>query len=439
MAKRKHQKSPKTANITHDPLEDRVGSHWAVVGVSLLLAALTIGAYASLAQAGFILVDDDEYVERNPHILNGLNWPDIRWALTHQHSAMYHPLTTLSHMADVQFFGLSPGTMHLVNVLIHAANAVLLFIALRRLTRTLWPSAFVAAVFALHPQHVESVAWISERKDVLSGFFFMLCLLTYEWYVRRPGWGRYLLLAALFVLSLLSKPMMVTLPIVLLILDFWPLERTNVRKLIVEKLPLFAISGTFALITLRTQHTKGAMVLVMPLWDRIANALLSYMRYVGIWFWPSELSFFYPLRFPFEWPAILIVSSAIALVLFTLVLVIRFRRRVLLAGWAWFVVMLLPVIGLVQVGLQAMADRYSYLPSIGLTIAILWLAMELSPFARFKLVTSLCAGTLLAVCLLRTVAQVQNWRDQELLYTASLESVGESSVLRNVLAGVIFQ
>jgi Tfp pilus assembly protein PilF len=414
------------------------GSRWAVIGVSLLLAGLTIGAYASLAHAGFILVDDDEYVERNPHILGGLNWPDVGWALTHQHSAMYHPLTTLSHMADVQFFGLSPGTMHLVNVLIHAANAVLLFIALRRLTKTLWPSAFVAAVFALHPQHVESVAWISERKDVLSGFFFMLCLLTYARYTERPSVGRYSVVMLALALGLLAKPMLVTVPIVLLIVDYWPLRRSGIRWLAIEKLPMFVLCAAMALGTLLTQTNKGA-VSQLPLSLRLSNAVLSFMRYVGTFAWPTELSFFYPHRVPEGWPPILTASSAIALLFFS-VIVVMFRRRypALLAGWAWFIVMLLPVIGIVQVGRQAMADRYSYLPTIGLTIAVVWLARQAIPFARYARPAAICVSMLILICLVRTVGQVHHWENQEALFETSLENGGESGFLRTMLAWLYF-
>jgi hypothetical protein len=410
----------------------------AIIACALLVT--TVLSYAGTLEGGFILVDDDEYVQNNPHVLAGLSWQSVGWAFSHQQSAMYHPITTISHMADVQFFGVNPARHHLVNILLHAVNAALLFVALLRLTGQMWPSAFVAAVFALHPQHVESVAWISERKDVLSGFFFMLCLLSYEWYARRPSARRYLLVALSLIFGLLSKPMLVTVPFILLLLDFWPLKRRGLRWLILEKLPLLGIAAMVAVIALITQQRKGAVVFTMRVGERVSNAILSYMRYVGTMFWPSQLSFFYPHPFPRQWPLELVLGAGIAMLLFSAVVLVQAKRLpTLFVGWAWFVIMLLPVIGLVQVGTQAMADRYSYLPSIGLTIAVTWLAMALVPFARYKLFGALCISGLLLLCLLRTVAQAQNWRDQELLYESSLESVHESSSLRNVLGWVLFQ
>jgi hypothetical protein len=338
----------------------------------------------------------------------------------------------------VQFFGLSPGAHHLVNILIHAANGVLLFIALRRLTKLLWPSAFVAAIFALHPQHVESVAWISERKDVLSGFFFMWCLIAYHRYTQRPGPGRYLLVLLALAMGLLSKPMLVTAPIVLLILDYWPLRRAGIRWLVIEKLPMFALCAAIAIATLLTQTNKGA-VSQLPLSLRLSNALLSFMRYVGTFFWPTQLSFFYPHRVPEGWPVLLIVSSTIALVLFTaLTLLLARRYPALLAGWAWFIIMLLPVIGIVQVGRQAMADRYSYLPTIGLSIAVVWFAIEFVPFARYRRIAAVCVGLLVLICLVRTIGRVQIWRNQESLYETSIEAAGESPYLRSMLGWLYF-
>jgi hypothetical protein len=436
---------------------------WLAIAIGLALALVTLVVYSGALSAEFSVLDDDQYVRANPHVSAGLNLSNIAWAFTHQHAAMYHPLTTLSHMLDVQLFGMNPAGHHLINVLLHTASSVLLFVALRMLTRQTWPSAFVAAVFALHPQHVESVAWVSERKDVLSGLFFMLCLIAYARYARGPSIGRYLLLCALFAMGLLSKPMLVTLPIVLLLLDCWPLGRfhrregegpaeprsvveksgsagappSSARSLLLEKVPLLALSGVASLVALMTQQSIGAVSADIPFPYRMANAVLSVMRYAGIAFLPTELSVYYP--HPIRWPIEIIVTSIIGLLLFTLLILLLVRQRpYLFVGWCWFLVMLAPVIGIIQVGVQALADRYAYLPSIGLSIAVTWLVCEAIPLARHRLATSICVGMLLLICCVRTIAQVETWKNPEALFATSIENGGDHPMLHNLLAQAIW-
>jgi hypothetical protein len=435
---------------------------WVPIAIGAALAVVTFIVYSGALWAEFNVLDDDQYVRENVHVREGLSGSNIAWAFTHQHAAMYHPLTTISHMADVQMFGMNPLGHHLVNVLLHTASSVLLFVALRRLTMRTWPSAFVAAVFALHPQHVESVAWVAERKDVLSALFFMLCLIAYAAYARRPNVWRYVVLCVLFVMGLLGKPMLVTLPIVLLLLDYWPLKRfsreagaraeprlsvdksgsagaspSSAWALLLEKLPLLALAGVASFIALMTQKSMGAVSADIPFPYRMANAVLSAMRYVGIVFLPTELSVYYP--HPIRWPIGMIVTSVIALLLFTLLILLLARSRpYLFVGWCWFLVMLAPVIGIIQVGVQALADRYSYLPSIGLSIAVTWLLCDAIPFARHRLATSVCVGMLLLICAVRTIAQVETWKNPEALFTTSIENGGDHPMLHNLLAQAIW-
>jgi hypothetical protein len=406
--------------------------------IAIGLAIVTLLVYSTALTTGFNLMDDDWYVTQNVHVLAGLSWQNVAWAFTHQHVAMYHPLTTLTHMADVQFFGLNAMWQHLVNALLHVANSVLLFIAMRMLTRRTWPSAFVAAVFALHPQHVESVDWISERKDVLSGLFFMLCLIAYARYAKVPSLAKYLLVAGLFLLGLLSKPMLVTLPIILLLLDYWPLSRANPKRLILEKIPLGILSILFAIVAFVTQFKAGAVQEKLSLAARLANAVLSVVRYVGVFAWPSELSIVYP--HPGHWPIALVVIATVALLLLTIVVILRAcKQPALLVGLAWFFVMLLPVIGIIQIGLQAMGDRYSYVPSIGLSIAIVWLGLDLLPARPHRLAIGIGSGMILLLLAVLTFTQVQVWSTPETLLVSSMNNAGDDPQLHAILAHALWE
>ena len=396
-------------------------SRSSAIVVSIFLALLTLACYWPLFQSSFINLDDHQYVTANPRVLSGLSCENLRWAFETTHASNWHPLTWLSHQMDVQLFGLEPGWHHLTSVLFHIANSLLFFCLLRVITGTFWRSAFVAALFALHPAHVESVAWVSERKDVLSTFFFVLSLLAYARYVesRKGLWGLqttgaqvrrcafyYLLSFLFFGLGLMSKPMLVTLPFVLLLLDYWPLdrwrsspeqkaqapgttvnsERSRLAKrtalLFSEKLPFIGLSIASCLMTFRAQSQGHAVVSGIPFEWRSANALVSYVKYLGKAFWPVNLSIFYPYPTstlsvinPWTWKVILCAALLIAI---SLVAVLRLKREPWFAtGWFWFLGTLVPVIGLVQVGNQAMADRYTYIPFIGVFIMVAWLGERL--------------------------------------------------------------
>src|SRR5262249_50758783 len=346
-------------------------SRWPMFGIGIFLVAITWAVFGQTFRHQFINYDDPLYVLDNAHVRAGLNWRGIEWAFTHVHSQNWHPLTTISHMLDCQLFGVNPGAHHLVNVFLHSIAAVLLFVLVQQMTSRVWLSGFVAAVFAIHPVRVESVAWIAERKAVLSGVFFLLTLLAYIAYPRRQTLGRYLALSILFACGLLSKPMLITTPLVLLLLDYWPLarfERSTTIQLVVEKIPLFALSAGSVVATLWAQNFALGTTEFLPLKWRVTNALFAYSEYVWQIFSPVDLLPFYvhPENRLELWRLAIAVFVLIALTVFAF---IRCRQNpYLLIGWFWYLIMLIPVIGIVQVGLQGHADRYTYLPHIGLSI-----------------------------------------------------------------------
>ncbi len=334
-----------------------------------------------------------------PEIVRGFTWPGVRWAFTGTHSGNWHPLTSLSHMLDCQLWGLNARGHHLTSVLLHTANALLLFSALRAMTGRLWRSAFVAALFAIHPLRVESVAWIAERKDVLSGLFFMLTLLAYTSYVRRPGWTRYSIVALFVLAGLMSKPMLVTLPCVLLLLDFWPLQRNvALGKLILEKMPLLLLAAGSGVATVWAQAQTIQPLAHLPLSARLANAALAIVTYLGEMIWPARLAVFHPLRdrFPF-WLVALAVGLIAAITFYAL----RWRRAqpAFAVGWFWYLGMLVPVLGLVQVGLQSHADRYTYLPQIGLYLALTWAIADFSGAWKYRRALLGSAGAVVVLAL----------------------------------------
>jgi tetratricopeptide (TPR) repeat protein len=389
------------------------------------LIAITWAVFGQTVGHEFVNFDDPNYVSENPQIHAGLNWQSIVWAFTHVHSHNWHPLTTMSHMLDWQLFGAKPGAHHFVNVLLHTIGAVLLFLLLEQMTGRIWPSAFVAAIFAIHPLHVESVAWISERKDVLSGVFFMLTLLTYFRYTRKPGVGRYLTMSFLFACGLMSKPMLVTLPIVLLLLDYWPLERfgkLNAKKLIAEKIPLLVLSIGSAVATLIVQSGGVGLVPleVLPLSWRITNALAAYLVYIWQMIWPADLALIY--RHPGKLPIWQVAGAAAVLIAVMLaVFALRKRSPYLVVGWLWYLVMLVPVLGLVQVGGQAHADRYTYLPQIGLCLAVSWGVIDLASFRRYYgAILGAAVAIIISALAFRAAGQVWYWHDSERLWRHSL-------------------
>jgi tetratricopeptide (TPR) repeat protein len=412
------------------------------------LIAITWAVFGQTVGHGFVNFDDPVYVSENDHVRAGLNWQGVAWAFTHIHSHNWHPLTTMSHMLDCQLFGLKPGAHHFVNVLLHSATAVLLFLLLDQMspssprdesvrladrTGTIWSSAFVAAIFAIHPLHVESVAWISERKDVLSGLFFVLTLLAYLYYTRKPNISRYVAILILFACGLMAKPMLVTLPVILLLLDYWPLERfsrSNAARLLIEKIPLGILSIASAAATLVVQNEGGGLVRleVLPFTWRITNALAAYLVYIWQMIWPANLAVAY--HHPGKLPVWQVAGAAALLIAITLgVFALRKRNPYLIVGWGWYLIMLLPVIGLVQVGGQAHADRYTYLPQIGLYIAVTWEIVDLARFRRYPAaILGAAAAIIMSALAVRAADQVSYWHDSERLWRHALAVTTENDV-----------
>ena len=389
--------------------------------ICLVLAVGTFALYCPVLRHAFLNYDDPDYILDNSHVKSGLTWSGIIWAFQpNAYAANWHPLTWISHMVDCQLFGIQPAGHHFVSVLFHMANTLLLFILLNNLTGAIWRSAFVAALFAWHPLHVESVAWASERKDVLSAFFWMLTLIAYTHYVRKlssrnysAASSTYLLALILFAFGLMSKPMVVTLPFVLLLLDFWPLQRFNsstILRLIIEKLPFFLLMIVSCLMTLFAQR-NALWSAALPFDFRLANAAMSYVRYISKIFLPSNLAIIYP--YPHFWPLGGVIAATGVLIVISIVFILQAKRiPYLVMGWFWFLGTLVPAIGLVQAGVQAMADRYTYLPSIGIFILAVWGISDLVSSAPRK--TETCAfvgGCALIVCLTLTSIQLSYWQN----------------------------
>jgi Flp pilus assembly protein TadD len=410
--------------------------------VMLVLVAVNLFIYAQVRYFEFIGWDDPLYITQNTEVSKGLSWQGAQWALTTGHAANWHPLTWLSHMLDVHLFGLSPGPIHFTNVLFHTANSLLLFWILFRMTSAAGPSAFVAGLFAVHPLHVESVAWVAERKDVLSTALLLLTIWAYITYVRKPVPKQYLLVHILFALALMAKPMVITLPIILLILDVWPLGRGPLekgqwrvwRQLLLEKLALMIMAIALGAVTLMVQRHGGTMAgfEVFPLGTRVANAGVSYVIYLGKMLWPSDLSAFYPLL---PLPAWAFAGSVLSLIgISFLVTRNAARHPYFLVGWSWYLVTLLPVIGLIQVGDQARADRYTYVPLIGIFVVIAWSAQKLlRQNRRFEIAAVFAACTAICVLALSARSQVGYWKNSFTLWQHALEST-----TRNVHANVNF-
>ena len=413
-----------------------------VILIYFALAVSALLVFWQVRNFDFVNYDDDKYVSENPHVLNGLSSDDLSWAFTTGQASNWHPATWLSLMLDRQLFcaasltgGANPAGFHITNLILHIANILLLFMVLKKMTGALWQSAFVAALFALHPMHVESVAWIAERKDVLSTFFWLLAMLAYVQYVKKPGAARYLLVLLIFALGLMAKPMLVTLPFVLLLLDYWPLERKISRHLLVEKIPFFALSVISSVITfLVQQNTAMADIDAFSLNGRIANVFLSYAQYIGKMFWPQNLAVFYPFStasFPF-WQA---ASCALLLLgISFFVICLGRNQRYLPVGWFWFVVTLIPVIGIVQVGLQAYADRYTYIPYIGLFIMLAWsLPQLLSKLIYRKIVLGSSMVILLTTFGICAHRQTGYWKNSVTLFSHTIKVTQNNYVAYNNL------
>jgi protein O-mannosyl-transferase len=426
------------------------GARWLTL---VLLAAATFAVFAGVLRNDWILFDDPLYVYENPYVARGWTAAGARWFLTEPHGANWHPLTSWSHMLDVELFGLRPGAHHAVSLLLHTLNAVLLVLVLFGMTGAWWRSLLVGALFALHPLRVESVAWAAERKDVLSGLFFLLTLAAYGSWVRRGGAWRYALVGANFLLGLMAKPMLVTLPLVLLLLDVWPLGRLRagerpgraLARLAIEKWPLIALATASAVVTFLVQQRSGAVVAAALLGPgrRLANALTACWWYVGRTLWPRDLTVFYLLDRTVP-AATLVLGAAVAaagLVAVTVVAARQARRRPYLAvGWLWFLGMLVPVIGLVQVGRQAYADRYTYLPGIGLLVMLAWGLGELVSRSRARRVVALAMAVLaVAVLSVATARQVARWRDTRTLFTYTLGFAPDNPVAHQNLGDVLLK
>ncbi len=387
----------------------------------------------------FINFDDDIYVTQNSPVTAGLTGHGFLWAFTHVDHANYHPLTTLSHMVDYQLFGSKAGGHHVTNVVIHAATAICLFLVLRAMTGEMWCAAFVAFVFALHPVRVESVAWVAERKDVLSGFFFMLTVGAYTRYQKKPSVTSYLLMLVAYILGLLSKPMLVTLPFILLLLDYWPLRRIDfrapdfskkARRLLIEKTPFFVLSLIGCIVTMKAQSDviHRASVVSMP--HRLGNVTVGYAHYVEQYVWPVNLAPFYPLPLEGHPGSIIAISLVVLAVLSFAVWHWRNKYPWVVTGWLWYLGMLVPVIGLVQVGEQAWADRYTYLPQIGLGLIITWTIAEVTRAWQNRSL-ALWSGALAVVVSLGVTAhkQVGFWHDSGSLWLHTIASTSEKNAL----------
>jgi protein O-mannosyl-transferase len=389
-----------------------------IVCIGLILSVLAV--YSQVGHFAFVSFDDVWYVTENAHVQAGLTPENLKWALTSTVDANWIPLTMLSHMAVCNFFGLESGAHHWINVVFHALAAVLLFAALNRATRARAPSAFVAFVFALHPLHVESVAWVSERKDVLSTFFWFLALYAYVRYAEKPSLRRYLLVVAPFCLGLMSKPMLVTFPFTLLLFDLWPLGRTKQwPKILWEKLPLIVLAAGASTVTYLVQGPARAVVSIPPM-TRIENALISCVTYIMQTFWPTRLAVFYP--YPKSIAAWEAVSACIVVLGVSAVAIVAWRTRpYLITGWFWYLGTLVPVIGLVQVGMQSHADRYTYIPMIGLAVMLAWGAVDLvQKWPQAKLGVATAAVVCCLACLITTPAQAAYWRNNESLYQRAI-------------------
>src|SRR5438874_1239242 len=434
--------------------------HATILGVSIFLMAITWLVFGETLRHPSINFDDQAYVFENPKINTGLTSTGVLWAFTHSHVGNWHPLTWISHMLDCQLFGLQAGWHHFTNVLLHTIAAILLFLVFREMTGALWRSAFVAAVFAIHPLRVESVAWIAERKDVLSGVFFMLTLAFYVRYVREPSNIRYLVGAVLFSLGLMTKPMLVTLPFVLLVFDYWPLgrfahvcpaepkpknglarwwgHRSIPARLILEKIPLIALSVASSIITLFAQKTAVSSVESLPLLWRMNNAFVSYVAYIWQMVCPIRLALVYP--HPEYRLSLWGVALAIAFLTGVTAVVVAFRRKhpYLITGWFWYVGMLVPVIGVMQVGPQARADRYTYLPQIGLYLIATWTIADLSVAWRYRRQILVVAAAIV-IAALTCLAWIQDtyWRDSETLWTHTLAVTSHNDVAHTNLAAVL--
>jgi tetratricopeptide (TPR) repeat protein len=426
-----------------------------IASICLFLATITWLVFGRTVRYDFVNYDDPAYVYDNPQVTSGLTAHGVIWAFTSGHANNWHPLTWLTHMLDYQVYGGNAGGHHFTNVLLHTIAVLLLFLVFAQMTGALWRSAFVAALFAIHPLHVESVAWVAERKDVLSGVFFMLTLGAYVRYVRRQTPGRYATMWILFACGLMSKPMLVTLPFVFLLLDYWPLgrlansyrprakgkqvhRRTNfslITQLILEKVPLLALSAASCVATFLAQGHAISSIARLPFWWRLNNAFLSYLVYVRQMMWPFGLAPFYsyPQTLPYR---VVAISILLLIAMTAAAIVVRQKHPYIVTGWFWYLGMLVPVIGIVQVGSQAHADRYTYLPQIGLYVASTWMVADLAKAWRHRWILGGAATAVVACLSCTALTQAAYWRDSESLWQHTLAVAPDNEVAHNQLGNL---
>lgn len=453
-ARRSSGQHPSRVNALRDQPTVLTGGERLPWILCFLLAVVTIALYSPVGRHPFIAYDDETYVTRNAHVQAGLTWETLKWAVTATEASNWHPLTWLSHALDCERWGLNPAGHHWTNVAIHALNVVLLFLLLWRMTAGLWRSALVAALFAVHPLNVESVAWVAERKNVLSTLFFLLALASYVWYVRKPNVRRYLVLVVLFILGLAAKPMVITLPFVLLLLDYWPLGRietwgapsqtlpvpqSRLSQLVVEKLPLLALSVASAAITLVAQRESVIPTQALPIDVRLETSVCAYGTYLWKAIWPARLALIYPhpgRNLPL-WH--LLLSAFVIVAVLGIAWIQRRTRPYLAVGWLWYLGTAVPVIGIVQVGLQASADRYAYVPLIGVFIAAVWEASALLDRMRLGVaLRALAASLVLAAFAFTAWRQIGYWHSTAELWTHALEVTENNSVAERALASWLF-
>ena len=414
--------------------------------VYIALTVVTLAVFWQVNQYDFINIDDNVYVTENSHIQSGITLEGVRWAFSTTYAEFWHPLTWLSLMLDYQLHGLNAGGYHLTNLILHILSALLLFWLFNRMTGAIWKSAFVAALFALHPLHVESVAWIAERKDVLSAFFWMLTLCLYVYYTEKPAIRRYLPVLFSFILALMSKPMVVTLPVIMILLDYWPLDRFDLQKgktnLILwqlrEKIPFFVLSAVFSMITLYAQYKPSVKHYPIPLGPRLANASVSFMTYLGKTFWPNDMAVYYPLSE--QIPLWQILGSALLILVISIAVIVMVRRLpYLFTGWFWYAITLLPVIGIIQARNFSMADRYTYLPLIGIAVMLAWGVPSLikSDNTRKKILfpAAMAALSILAVL---TWQQCGYWKNSVEICNHALQVTKDNYLAHINLGSVLF-
>jgi hypothetical protein len=428
---------------TAPELTNQREDHRLAVAACVFLSVIVWLVFAQTIGHDFINFDDDKYVYENAEVSRGLTLDGFKWLLTHSHASLWHPLTTLSHMADCQIYGLRPAGHHFTNVLLHNIAAVLLFLVFAQMTGRVWPSAFVAAIFAIHPMRVESVAWVAERKDVISGVFLMLTLAAYTRYARAPSAARYLTMSIFVICGLMSKATFVTVPIVLLLLDYWPLRRAKDfgawRRLVLEKVPLLAFAAAASAATIFAQTVTIATLDQLPLLPRLKNAAVSLIVYLRQMVWPADLAIFYPHPHDKLNIWLVIVSTVLVVAITVLAFFVRRKRPYFFFGWFWFLVLIGPVLGIFQAGLQARADRFTYLPHIGITIALAWtIADSTQQWRHQRAILTSIASVIIAALMACAWKQTTYWRDSILVWERALAVTSNNQTAHQNLAAALW-